>query len=106
MQDLSMQAYDAYSKTMREALLEASEKLKIQADKAQKDLSVIATKFSQEGQEYLVMAARNSPNSDQGHHNSVQSSGRLYWPSEYEDYHVGILFGMSMFYIGEIFNAN
>jgi hypothetical protein len=29
MQDLSMQAYDAYSKTMRGALLEASEKLKI-----------------------------------------------------------------------------
>jgi hypothetical protein len=46
MQDLSMQAYDAYSKTMREAMLEASEKLKIQADKAQKDLSVIATKVS------------------------------------------------------------
>ena len=44
MQDLSMQAYDAYSKTTREVLLEASEKLKIQADKAQKDLSVIATK--------------------------------------------------------------
>ena len=77
MQNLSMQAYDAYSKTTREVLLEASEKLKIQADKAQKDLSVIATKVSQQGQEYLVMAARNSPGSDQGYHNNIQGSGRL-----------------------------
>jgi hypothetical protein len=91
-----MQAYNVYSKT----------RLKIQADKAQKDLSVIATKVSQEGQEYLVVAARNFPDSDQGYHNNVQGSGRLYGPSEYEDYHVGVPFGMSMFYIGEIFNAN
>jgi hypothetical protein len=95
-QDLSMQAYNVYSKT----------RLKIQADKAQKDLSVIATKVSQEGQEYLVVAARNFLDSDQGYHNNVQGSGRLYGPSEYEDYHVGVPFGMSMFYIGEIFNAN
>lgn len=106
MQALSMQAYDVYSKRTREVLLEASEKLKIQADKAQKDLSVIATEVSQEGQEYLNMAARNSPDSIKDITATFRALGRLNWPSEYEDYHVGIPFGMSMFYIGEVLNAN
>ncbi|KAL5683172.1 hypothetical protein ACJX0J_009557, partial [Zea mays] len=89
---LSMQAYDVYSKRAREVLLEASEKMKIQADKAQKDLSVIATEVSQEGQEYLVMAARNSPDSIKDITTTFRALGRLNWPSEYEDYHVGIPF--------------
>jgi mitochondrial fission protein ELM1 len=106
MQALSMQAYDVYSKRTREVLLEASEKLKIQADKAQKDLSVIAAEVSQEGQEYLTMAARNSPDSIKDITTTFRALGKLNWPSEYEDYHVGIPFGMSMFCIGKIFSAN
>ncbi|PWZ58422.1 Protein FATTY ACID EXPORT 3, chloroplastic [Zea mays] len=93
MQALSMQAYDVYSKRAREVLLEASEKLKIQADKAQKDLSVIATEVSQEGHEYLVMAARSSPDSIKDITTTFRALERLNWPSEYEDYHVGIPFG-------------
>ncbi|PWZ23891.1 Actin-41 [Zea mays] len=67
--------------------------MKIQADKAQKDLNVIATEVSQEGQEYLVMAARNSPDSIKDITTTFRALGRLNWPSEYEDYHVGIPFG-------------
>ncbi|OEL19825.1 Protein FATTY ACID EXPORT 3, chloroplastic [Dichanthelium oligosanthes] len=93
MQALSMEAYDVYSKRTREVLLEASEKLKIQADKAQKDLSVIATEVGQEGQEYLMMAARNSPDSIKDITMTFRALGKLNWPSEYEDYHVGIPFG-------------
>ncbi|CAL4960724.1 unnamed protein product [Urochloa decumbens] len=93
MQALSMQAYDVYSKRTREVLLEAAEKLKIQADKAQKDLSVIATEVSQEGQEYLTMAAQNSPDSIKDITMTFKALGKLNWPSEYEDYHVGIPFG-------------
>ncbi|XP_066312799.1 protein FATTY ACID EXPORT 3, chloroplastic-like [Miscanthus floridulus] len=93
MQALSMQAYDVYSKRTREVLLEASAKLKIQADKAQKDLSVIAAEVSQEGQEYLTMAARNSPDSIKDITTTFRALGKLNWPSEYEDYHVGIPFG-------------
>ncbi|CAD6236203.1 unnamed protein product [Miscanthus lutarioriparius] len=93
MQALSMQAYDVYSKRTREVLLEASEKLKIQADKAHKDLSVIAAEVSQEGQEYLTMAARNSPDSIKDITTTFRALGKLNWPSEYEDYHVGIPFG-------------
>eukprot|EP00267_Zea_mays_P056473 XP_023156509.1 uncharacterized LOC100273380 isoform X1 [Zea mays] len=93
MQALSMQAYDVYSERTREVLLEASEKLKIQADKAQKDLSVVATEIGQEGQEYLMMAARNSPDSIKDITTTFRALGKLNWPSEYEDYHVGIPFG-------------
>ncbi|CAO2195083.1 unnamed protein product [Urochloa humidicola] len=93
MQALSVQAYDVYSKRTREVLLEAAEKLKIQADKAQKDLSVIATEVGQEGQEYLMMAARNSPDSIKDITMTFRALGKLNWPSEYEDYHVGIPFG-------------
>jgi len=93
MQALSIQAYDVYSKRTREVLLEAADKLKIQADKAQKDLSVIATEVGQEGQEYLTMAAQNSPDSIKDITTTFRALGKLNWPSEYEDYHVGIPFG-------------
>jgi len=93
MQALSMQAYGEYSKRTREVLLEAADKLKIQADKAQKDLSVIATEVGQEGQEYLTMAAQNSPDSIKDITATFRALGKLNWPSEYEDYHVGIPFG-------------
>nr|CAB3478690.1 unnamed protein product [Digitaria exilis] len=94
MQALSTQAYEVYSKKTREVLLEAAEKLKIQTDKAQKDLSVIAAEVSQEGQEYLTIAARNSPDSIKDIMTTFRALGKLKWPSEYEDYHVGIPFGM------------
>ncbi|CAO2146725.1 unnamed protein product [Urochloa humidicola] len=93
MQALLMQAYDVYSKRTREVLLEAAEKLKIQADKAQKDLSVIAMEVSQKGQEYLMMVAQNSPNSIKDITMTFKALGKLNWPSKYEDYHVGIPFG-------------
>jgi len=93
MQALSMQVYGEYSKRTREVLLEAADKLKIQADKAQKDLSVIATEVGQEGQEYLTMAAQNSPDSIKDITATFRALGKLNWPSEYEDYHVGIPFG-------------
>ncbi|KAL6853768.1 hypothetical protein ACP4OV_019797 [Aristida adscensionis] len=93
MQALSMQAYDVYSKRTKEVLLEAAEKLRIQADKAQKDLSVIAAEVSQEGQEYLEMATQKSPDSIKDITETFRALGSLNWPSQYKDYHVGIPFG-------------
>jgi hypothetical protein len=94
MQALSMQAYQVYSKRTREALLEASQKLKIQVDKAQKDLSVIAAEVGEEGQEYLRMAAQKSPDSIKDITDTFSALSRLSFPSQYRDYHVGIPFGM------------
>uniref|UniRef100_A0A8I6WUC4 Non-green plastid inner envelope membrane protein n=1 Tax=Hordeum vulgare subsp. vulgare TaxID=112509 RepID=A0A8I6WUC4_HORVV len=76
-----------------EVLLEASEKLRIQADKAQKDLSVIAAEVGEEGQEYLQLAAKNSPDSIKDITETINAVGNLNGPSEYKDYHVGISFG-------------
>ncbi|KAM0844559.1 hypothetical protein ACQ4PT_056963 [Festuca glaucescens] len=93
MQALTTEAYAVYSKRAREVLLEASEKLKIRADKAQKDLSVIAAEVGEEGQEYLKLAAQNSPDSIKDITETINALGKLNGPSEYADYHVGIPFG-------------
>ncbi|VAH81083.1 unnamed protein product [Triticum turgidum subsp. durum] len=93
MQALTTQAYDVYSKRAREVLLEASEKLRIQADKAQKDLTIIAAEVGEEGQEYLQLAAKNSPDSIKDITETINAVGNLNGPSEYKDYHVGISFG-------------
>uniref|UniRef100_A0ACD5VTY1 Uncharacterized protein n=1 Tax=Avena sativa TaxID=4498 RepID=A0ACD5VTY1_AVESA len=93
MQALTAEAYVVYSKRAREVLLEASEKLKIQADKAQKDLSVIAAEVGEEGQEYLKLAAQNSPDSIKDITETINALGKLNGPSEYQDYHVAIPFG-------------
>jgi hypothetical protein len=94
MQALTTQAYDVYSKRAREVLLEASEKLKIQADKAQKDLSIVAAEVSEEGQEYLKLAAQNSPDSIKDISGTINDLSKLNGLSEYKDYHVAIPFGM------------
>lgn len=93
MQALTTEAYDVYSKRAKEVLLEASEKLKIQADKAQKDLSVVAAEVGEEGQEYLKLAAQNSPDSVKDITETINALGKLNGPSEYKDYHVSIPFG-------------
>jgi hypothetical protein len=68
--------------------------LKIQVDKAQKDLSVIAAEVGEEGQEYLRMAAQKSPDSIKDITDTFSALSRLSFPSQYRDYHVGIPFGM------------
>lgn len=93
MQALTTQAYDVYSKRAREVLLEAAEKLRIQADKAQKDLTVIAAEVGEEGQEYLKLAAQNSPDSIKDITETIKGLGKLNGLSEYHDYHVSIPFG-------------
>lgn len=61
MQGVSQEAYELYSKKAIVVLKETSEQLKIQAEKAGNDLSVIAKEISEEGQVYLSTAAENSP---------------------------------------------
>ncbi|KAK2998824.1 hypothetical protein RJ639_023209 [Escallonia herrerae] len=61
MQSVSQEAYELYSKKAVVILKETADRLKIQAEKARQDLSVIATEISEEGKEYLSTAAENSP---------------------------------------------
>ncbi|XP_071722167.1 protein FATTY ACID EXPORT 3, chloroplastic [Rutidosis leptorrhynchoides] len=61
MLNISQEAYEEYLKKTLVVLKETSERLKIQADKASEDLSVIAKELSEEGKVYLSAAAENSP---------------------------------------------
>ncbi|XP_057477147.1 protein FATTY ACID EXPORT 3, chloroplastic-like isoform X2 [Actinidia eriantha] len=61
MQGVSQEAYELYSKKATIILQETSVQLKIQAEKARHDLSVIAKEIGKEGKEYLLTAAEKSP---------------------------------------------
>lgn len=61
MHSISQEAYDIYSKKAVVILKEASEQLKIQAEKARYDLTIVAKELSEEGQEYLSVAAEKTP---------------------------------------------
>ncbi|KAG6519659.1 hypothetical protein ZIOFF_023157 [Zingiber officinale] len=90
---VSEEAYEVYSKKAIEMLMDTSEKLKIQADKAQKDLSVIAQEISNEGQEYLSEAAKNYPDSVREIlevYASVEESSNI---SSVRDFYLGIPYG-------------
>ncbi|TXG57517.1 hypothetical protein EZV62_015346 [Acer yangbiense] len=61
MQSVSQEAYEMYSKKALVILKETSEQLKIQAEKAREDLTVIAKEIGEEGKEYLTTATKNAP---------------------------------------------
>ncbi|PSS34766.1 Protein FATTY ACID EXPORT 3 like [Actinidia chinensis var. chinensis] len=61
MQGVSQEAYELYSKKAVVILQETSVQLKIQAEKASHDLSVIAKEIGEEGKVYLLTAAEKSP---------------------------------------------
>ncbi|XP_026660156.1 protein FATTY ACID EXPORT 3, chloroplastic-like [Phoenix dactylifera] len=93
MKATSKEAYEVYSKKAMETLLEASEKLKIQAEKAQHDLSIIAKELSKEGKEYLNTTAKNYPDSVKDILETFISLSELKNISEIRDYHIGIPYG-------------
>jgi Fic family protein len=95
MQSISQEAYEIYSKKAAIVLKETSEQLKIQADKARRDLSVIAKEVSEEGKVYMTTAAENSPE-------PVKEIVEIYTTSTDDlteisrahDFHIGIPYGM------------
>ncbi|XP_010931376.1 protein FATTY ACID EXPORT 3, chloroplastic isoform X2 [Elaeis guineensis] len=100
---MSQEAYEVYSKKAMEILLEASEKLKIQAGKAQNDLSIIAKELSEEGKEYLNTMAKNYPDSVKDILETFTSYSELKSISEVRDYHIGIPYGTSLAIGGFLF---
>lgn len=74
--------------------MDTSEKLKIQADKAQQDLSIIAKEISQEGNKYLAAAAKNSPDSVKEILETYASVDELKNISSIRDFYFGIPYGM------------
>ncbi|XP_074584656.1 protein FATTY ACID EXPORT 3, chloroplastic-like [Curcuma longa] len=90
---VSEEAYQVYSTKAIEMLMDTSENLKIQSDKAQRDLSVIAQEISKEGQEYLSAAAKNYPDSVREILDVYASVEELSNISSVRDFYLGIPYG-------------
>ncbi|KAL0310083.1 UNVERIFIED_CONTAM: protein FATTY ACID EXPORT 3, chloroplastic [Sesamum radiatum] len=94
-QAISKEAYELYSEKAIVVLKETSEKLKIQAEKARQDLSVIAKEIVEESKEYLATAAETSPEPVKDIVETFASSpGDLNDVSKVRDFYVGIPYGM------------
>ncbi|KAL5731902.1 hypothetical protein ACHQM5_004586 [Ranunculus cassubicifolius] len=94
MQGMSKEAYEVYSKKAAVILNETSKKLKIQAEKASQDLSVIAQEITKESKEYLSEAAKNSPEDTKDIVETLASLPDLKEVSQVRDYHLGIPYGI------------
>ncbi|PWA60823.1 hypothetical protein CTI12_AA375260 [Artemisia annua] len=91
---ISPDAYEEYLEKATLVLKETSEKLKIQADKASEDLSVIAKELGEEGKVYLSAAAENSPEPVKDIVETFASSmDDVKDVSEVLDFYVGIPYG-------------
>lgn len=99
MLDISQEAYQIYLKKATVVLKETSQQLKIQADKATDDLSLIAKELSQDGKLYLSSAAENSPEPVKDIVETFASSNPddLKDVSKVLDFYVGIPYGMIMY---------
>ncbi|KAI3994170.1 hypothetical protein MKX01_012427 [Papaver californicum] len=94
MQGMSQEAYEVYYKKAVVILKDTSEQLKIQAEKASQDLSVIAKEISEESKEYLSTAAENSPEEMKDIVETFASSrDDLKEVSKLRDFYVGIPYG-------------
>lgn len=93
-QAVSQEAYEVYSDKAMIILKETSEKLKIQADKAREDWTIIAKEISEESKEYLTTAAENSPEPVKDIVETfVSSADELNDMSKVRDFYVGIPYG-------------
>ncbi|KAJ4780017.1 Non-green plastid inner envelope membrane protein [Rhynchospora pubera] len=97
---MSEEAYDIYSKQASEVLLTLSEKLKIEAAKAQNDLSKIAKEISEEGQEYLTRVSENPPESTKELVGVLKESSEVKNIDDVQDYHVGVVYGSYLAILG------
>ncbi|KAJ8429592.1 hypothetical protein Cgig2_008563 [Carnegiea gigantea] len=93
LQSVSQEAYEVYSKKAAVILREAAEQLKIQAEQARKDLTVMAKELSEEGREYLTAAAENSPEPVKDVVETFASADELDDVSKVLDFYVGIPYG-------------
>lgn len=93
MQGMSKEAYELYSKKAAVILNETSNKLKIQAEKASQDLSIIANEISVESKEYLSEAAKKSPEEVKDIVETFTSTDDLKEVSQVRDFYLGIPYG-------------
>ena len=93
LQSVSQEAYEVYMKNAVVTLKETAERLKIQADQARQDLSVMAKELREEGRQYLTIAAENSPEPVKDVMETFASARDLDDVSKVRDFYVGIPYG-------------
>lgn len=94
MQSVSQEAYEEYSKRAVVVLGETSKQLKIKAEKAKRDLIVIAEEVSKEGKQYLSKAADESPEPVKDIVQTfASSSNELNEVKQVRDFYIGIPYG-------------
>ncbi|KAL5058337.1 hypothetical protein RYX36_029941 [Vicia faba] len=93
-QGVSQEAYELYSKKAVVILKDTSEQLKIHADKATNDLSVVAKEIAEEGKEYLSSAAESSPEVKEIVETFTSPEDDLTSVSGVRDFYVGIPYGL------------
>ncbi|XP_058752608.1 protein FATTY ACID EXPORT 3, chloroplastic [Vicia villosa] len=93
-QGVSQEAYELYSKKAVVILKDTSEQLKIHADKAKNDLSVVAKEVAEEGKEYFSSATESSPDVKEIVETFTSPEDDLSNVSGVRDFYVGIPYGL------------
>ncbi|KAL2899791.1 Protein FATTY ACID EXPORT 3 chloroplastic [Bienertia sinuspersici] len=92
-QSVSQEAYDVYMKKAVVTLKDTAEQLKIQAEQARQDLSVMTKELSEDGRQYLATAAENSPEPVKDVVETFASARDLDDVSKVRDFYIGIPYG-------------
>ncbi|KAK2361347.1 protein FATTY ACID EXPORT 3, chloroplastic [Trifolium repens] len=93
-QGVSQEAYEVYSKKAVVILKDTADQLKIHADKAKQDLSVVAKEITEEGKEYFSSATENSPDVKEIVETFTSPDDDLSNVSGVRDFYVGIPYGL------------
>ncbi|CAN7103662.1 protein FATTY ACID EXPORT 3, chloroplastic isoform X2 [Brassica rapa] len=96
-QSVSSEAYNVNSQKAMTILKDTSEQLRIQAEKAKEELGTKAKEVGEEGREYILKAAEESPSDVKEIVEAFSSSEDLRDVSRTQDFHVGIPYGLLLF---------
>ncbi|KAL8154396.1 hypothetical protein V2J09_012156 [Rumex salicifolius] len=94
LQSVSQEAYEVYSKKAMVALKETAVQLKIEADKARYDLTIMAQELGEDGKLYMAQAAENSPEPVKDVVETfAYATDNVKDVSEVRDFYIGIPYG-------------
>ncbi|CAA7052121.1 unnamed protein product [Microthlaspi erraticum] len=94
MQSVSSEAYTVNSQKAMTILKDTSEQLRVQAEKAKEELGTKAKVVGEEGREYILKAAEESPSDVKEIVEAFASTEDLKDVSRTQDFHVGIPYGL------------
>lgn len=95
-QGVSQEAYEVYSKKAAVILTDATEQLKVLADKTKNELSVAAKEITDEGKEYLSAVADSSPEVKEIVETFTSPPEDIQKLSGVRDFYVGVPYGMKL----------